>query len=339
MAQHPYRVLQDLASAMIKAGLLGWLRFLPLGYSLPEWSTLFIALGLTAAFYGVVVGLLQREPKVILAYSSVSQMGLITAGVGLGLASSAAGAPALAAVTLYALHHALVKGALFFGEGLNRAAGAHARVWTRAVLVLLALVLAGAPFTSGALAKIYLKDLAAFVPWAPHFNLVVSLAAIGTTLLMAHFLAQLWRVPRNVAERRLSDLVLPSAAMVAAVLAAAWLVLPVDHATLLAPAVLGDAAWPVAVGAGIAMLAARLAPRRQFTVPPGDVLVPVELALRKLARLRPGFTMPRIEAMSPARLLAGIAEYEKRLGSWRATGAALLVLLGIFVALLALAQR
>ncbi|MEX2162829.1 MAG: proton-conducting transporter membrane subunit [Sulfuricaulis sp.] len=111
-----------LASAMIKAGLLGWLRFLPLGFPVPEWSAIFIALGLAAALYGVVIGLVQREPKVILAYSSISQMGLITVGVGLGLAAPAAAVPALFALTLYALHHALVKGALFLGEGLHRAA-------------------------------------------------------------------------------------------------------------------------------------------------------------------------------------------------------------------------
>ena len=326
-----------LASAMIKAGLFGWLRFLPLGYALPEWSTIFIVLGLTAAFYGIVVGLTQREPKVILAYSSISQMGLITAGVGLGLASSAAGAPALVAVTLYALHHALVKGALFLGEAIDRTARVKARAWIRAGLVLLALVLAGAPFTSGALAKHYLKGLSGSAPWPQAFELVLGVAAVGTTLLMAHFLRQAWRGVHPIPVSRFSDLALPAAALGLAVLLVVWLVLPPDDATPFAPAALAGAAWPVAAGAFVAIFALRRTRDWRFTLPPGDVLVPIESALRMILRWAPGTPRLRIERVRPARLLAGIAGYERRLGSWRATGVALLVLLAVFAALLALA--
>jgi formate hydrogenlyase subunit 3/multisubunit Na+/H+ antiporter MnhD subunit len=326
-----------LASAMIKAGLLGWLRFLPLGVAMPEWSAVFIALGLAAAFYGVVIGLVQREPKVILAYSSVSQMGLITIGVGLGLTSPAAGAPALFTLTLYALHHALVKGALFLGEGLHRATRASARGWVFAGLALLALALAGAPLTSGMLAKHYLKDLAVFVPWP--LSSALTLATVGTTLLMARFLWQLWRAPADVALPRMRSLVLPWAAMVAAVLAAAWLVLPLDRAVLLAPAALAGAAWPVALGVIIAVAAARYARGWRFTIPPGDVLVPVERALRwivDLGRRAPRITLVRIGPLPTADALATVARLEPWLRSWSAVGVAVLALLGLFVTLLAL---
>ena len=50
-----------LSGSMIKAGLLGWIRFLPSGGGGdPAWGAVFIAGGITAAFYGVAVGLGQR---------------------------------------------------------------------------------------------------------------------------------------------------------------------------------------------------------------------------------------------------------------------------------------
>ena len=55
---------------MIKAGLLGWLRLLPLGeVALLQWGEVFMLLGLAAAFYGVVVGLTQRDPNLSLTFS------------------------------------------------------------------------------------------------------------------------------------------------------------------------------------------------------------------------------------------------------------------------------
>ena len=112
-----------LSGAMIKAGLIGWLRFLPLGQvALPEWGVACVLAGLAAAYYGVAVGLTQTNPKTVLAYSSISQMGLMTMAVGLGMAWPQVWPAALSAVLIYALHHALAKGALFLGVGM--AAGA-----------------------------------------------------------------------------------------------------------------------------------------------------------------------------------------------------------------------
>ncbi len=59
----------------------------------------------------------------------------------------------------YALHHLLVKGALFLGVGIAGATGT--RHFTRVFvpMAILALSLAGLPFTSGALAKLATKPL------------------------------------------------------------------------------------------------------------------------------------------------------------------------------------
>ncbi|MEX2162831.1 MAG: proton-conducting transporter membrane subunit [Sulfuricaulis sp.] len=70
----------------------------------------------------------QRDAKVVLAYSSMSQMGLMTAGIGAGLLAPQAWPALLPAVTLYALHHAFAKGSLFFGVGVAGGGGG-ARPW------------------------------------------------------------------------------------------------------------------------------------------------------------------------------------------------------------------
>ena len=65
-----------LSGAMIKAGLLGWLRFLPLGYAaLPAAGLGLVGVGLAAALIGAAAGALQRNPKTVLAWSSVARWG------------------------------------------------------------------------------------------------------------------------------------------------------------------------------------------------------------------------------------------------------------------------
>jgi formate hydrogenlyase subunit 3/multisubunit Na+/H+ antiporter MnhD subunit len=186
----PAPAVAVLSGAMIKAGLLGWLRFLPPGHAaLTGWGEALIVIGIAGIFYGAALGLLQQRPRLLLGYSSISKMGVLTAGMGAVLAWPAA-APALtAALTVYAAHHALVKGALFLGVGLLERGGL--RLWLLAGLGLLALALAGAPLTSGALAK---SALTSSLPDTAHGLLALfGAAAVATTLLMARFLFLVWR--------------------------------------------------------------------------------------------------------------------------------------------------
>jgi formate hydrogenlyase subunit 3/multisubunit Na+/H+ antiporter MnhD subunit len=151
-----------LSGAMIKAGLLGWLHFLPLGHAeFPGWGLFCIAAGMAAALGAVVVGCMQNDPKTLLAYSSVSQMGVMTLILGIGLTNPGAWLAALPVLLLYALNHALAKGALFFGTGVAHSTGGGGRRWVMAGLALPALALAGAPWTGGSMTKYAIKDLIA----------------------------------------------------------------------------------------------------------------------------------------------------------------------------------
>ena len=70
-----------LSGAAVKAGVIGLIRFLPLSAAFPGWGEALAWLGFISAFYGAAIGVTQLNPKTILAYSSVSQMGVIAAAL------------------------------------------------------------------------------------------------------------------------------------------------------------------------------------------------------------------------------------------------------------------
>jgi formate hydrogenlyase subunit 3/multisubunit Na+/H+ antiporter MnhD subunit len=282
-----------LSGCLIKIGLLGWMRFLPLGeVSLGAWGAIFIVAGLAAAFVGVVIGLTERDPKVVLAYSSISQMGIINVAVGVGLADAAAWAVAGPAAALYAVHHGIAKGGLFLGVGVVGAwTGRLARVLVPAGLAIGALALAGAPFTSGAAAKLVMKETGVLAPGALSgwLDLLLPLTAVTTTLLMVRFLVTALRPAQEEAEaaHRVRGLAGPWLAAVVATGTVTWLAAGVMPGLTRVGAALGpgevwDAAWPVAAGLLVAVGGAIALRRLGIVVPviaPGDLLVALERAV------------------------------------------------------------
>ena len=293
------------------------------------WGEALLAAGLAGTFYGVAMGLLQRQAKVILAYSSVSQMGLLAAAVGLAMTDPDR-APLLAgAVVLYAVHHGLAKGSLFLAT--DRFQRQPAR-WLFALLVLLALALAGAPLTSGALAKGVYK---AAIP--DHMGWLLSLLAastVATTLLMARFLV----VVRQQRERHATDAgasPLPVILLAGAVMALPWL--PTADAS---PVPLAGNLWLIIAGAALsAALIWRPLPALKRLVgifPPGDLPV---MAGRRIARALGGLRLPhppRIRLMRGTWLSACAVRAEAQLRHWSVAGTLwLLLLVSLGVALVA----
>ncbi|MFN4261538.1 MAG: complex I subunit 5 family protein [Gemmataceae bacterium] len=343
-----------LSGVMIKAGLLGWLRFLPLGeIGLPSWGIWCLAAGLAAAFFGVVVGVTQDNPKTALAYSSISQMGLMTVGVGAAWTVPASWPLVLVALWIYALHHALAKGALFLGVGVAAAGGTG---WRRGLIVagllLPALALAGAPWTSGAVAKIALKNALAPLPatWVGMLDILLSLAAIGTTLLMARFLFLAWPRPEPTASHRLPGMWLSWCVLLAGVAGAVWL-LPWNgfgYAEWAVPSTsyFGANLWPVLAGAGLAWGAWRWGRVERWRVPAGDVLIPVTWLInyarhRWQAEVRPvlthwrsHWTFPWQVWLSRLRQPVLAERLERDWERWPVVGMSFLVLATLLAALL-----
>jgi formate hydrogenlyase subunit 3/multisubunit Na+/H+ antiporter MnhD subunit len=294
-----------LSGCMIKAGLLGWIRILPVGdVSLPGWGGLVIALGVVSAVGGVALGLTQRLPKTLLAYSSISQMGIINIAFGVALAVPEAWPAALPAILLYAVHHGLAKGALFLGVGIvdRTARGSAARRAAVAGMAFGGLALAGAPLTSGSLVKGYLKDVAALGPgaWPLWLDVLLPLTSVATATLMAVLIVRLVRRAGHAVpgQPRTGDPMLLSwLGSLIAVAAIMWIlprVLPLGVAPKELPgiALLWDATWPVIVGIALVTFGLSASRTRRGWrlphVPPGDVLAVVEkggVVLRRVQRL------------------------------------------------------
>lgn len=121
-APSPFSAL--MSAVMLKIALYGILR---VGFDLLQeqiwwWGVLLMALGLITALFGVVFSTVQVEMKRLLAYSSIENIGLICAGLGLSLLFSSYGMKALAALALTAamyhmLAHAFFKSLLFCSTG------------------------------------------------------------------------------------------------------------------------------------------------------------------------------------------------------------------------------
>ncbi len=187
-----------LSGAMIKAGLLGWLHFFPLGAaSFPGWGTVFMVMGLGSAFFGVLSGLGEDYPKTVLAYSSISQMGLMSFGLGLGLYDQALWASAGQGLQWLIINHALAKTVLFLGTAVIGASQV-SPAWRRIVLgglCLPGLALAGISFTAGSQAKYLLKKAAEAGPGGEMGVVLLFLSSVMTTVLIGHFLWRAWQLP------------------------------------------------------------------------------------------------------------------------------------------------
>jgi formate hydrogenlyase subunit 3/multisubunit Na+/H+ antiporter MnhD subunit len=260
-----------MSGAAVKAGVIGLIRFLPPDMAFPGWGTALAAVGLLGAYYGVAIGITQSNPKTVLAYSSVSQMALLAAVFGMGLAG---GEPGVAlAAAFYAAHHILVKGTLFLSIGVIQAGG---RRWFWPVLAatsVIALSLAGLPFTGGALAKVAVKPaLGSGVVGA-----LATLSAAGSALLMLHFLRLVMFLrPSSAALPRVKGgFVLAWGMGVVASLAVPWVLYgQLGIGTLgyaLAAATVWSSAWPILMGGGLAVVLGRWGSRLP-RVPAGDVI-------------------------------------------------------------------
>ncbi|SEO45100.1 complex I subunit 5 family protein [Aquisalimonas asiatica] len=265
-----------LSGIIVKGGLLGWLQFVPAGdpaLALP--GNALTALGLVSAFGAALIGCFQSRAKTVLAYSTISQMGLLAVPVGLLVAGHGDAGLLLPAITLFALHHALNKGALFLAMDQIK----HGRRAVALITALPAIALVGVPVASGLIAKGAVKSA---LP--EPFALALTLTAITTALLLIRFLCLIWP-GRNASPRALEPV--PFLIWLVVVLlgqALPWLYANADdRAYALAPGTLWDGLWPVAIAVVVAGLASEVL-KRWPSLPEGDVVSPVERGLRRLYR-------------------------------------------------------
>ena len=336
-----------LGGPMIKAGLLGWLLFLPGGeVGTTFWGTVILVFGVAAAFYGVIVGLTQQKPGTILAYSSISQMGWISAALGIGLLSPASWSVALTAILVYAAHHALAKSSLFLGLGVaRRAESTRARRLSLTGLVIGALALAGAPLTSGAVAKYLLKEATGTTPgsWPVALEALLQIGAIGTTLLMARFLFAVR--PGSEPGKLPTKLWLPWAAQLG-LATVGILALPGGPLKAIGLTLSFSTLWPLGVGVlvvfGFLQLRQRVDLGTGPRIPEGDVLVPFVRLLEVSRRAWDSGVAARNSTLGGASLrdkrygtgaVSGLLRLEDSLGYWALAGTLFIALVAALVVL------
>jgi len=162
-----------LSGVMIKVGAYGIFRCLNLLFmseSGDAWALtarmglIVLWIGLVTMLVGAILALAQQQAKRLLAWSSVSQMGFVLAGLGAGACLGAKGAMASAGGLLHVVNHGLFKGALFLGIGavamragtadMDRLGG----LWRKMPLTFAAMLIAtagvtGVPLFSGFASK------------------------------------------------------------------------------------------------------------------------------------------------------------------------------------------
>lgn len=160
------------SATMVKAGIFLLLRFTPILGQSQFYIYMVTGIGLITMIYGSITAIRQYDLKGILAYSTISQLGMIMSMVGLGGGIATATESAvieayayvLFAALFHLLNHALFKGALFMGVGLidhetgtrdiRRLGGLKKTLpVTMTVMILASLAMAGVPLLNGFISK------------------------------------------------------------------------------------------------------------------------------------------------------------------------------------------
>jgi len=146
------------SATMVKAGLFLMARLWPVFAGTPEWFWIVSGVGLATMLAGAAFALTETDLKGLLAWSTVSHLGLVTMLLGIGTV------PAATVAMLHILNHALFKAPLFMVAGIVehethsrdlRTLGGLARRMplTFALALLAGLSMAGVPLLGGFVSK------------------------------------------------------------------------------------------------------------------------------------------------------------------------------------------
>jgi formate hydrogenlyase subunit 3/multisubunit Na+/H+ antiporter MnhD subunit len=203
----PSHVSALMSGVMTKIAVYGFVRvaFDLLGAP-PWWAGMAVLwLGGLTAVLGILHALLENDLKRVLAYSTIENIGVVFAGLGLALAfkanaMNALAALALSAALLHVLNHALFKSLLFFGAGsvlvatgsrdMDRLGGLIHRMPSTSLAFLVGSVaIAALPPLNGFASEWLLFQAILQSPALPQWGLKISAPAVGGLLALAAALA------------------------------------------------------------------------------------------------------------------------------------------------------
>lgn len=180
------------AATMVTAGVYLVARMFPLFYAAPHALTAVAAVGAFTALFAATMGLTAFDIKRVLAFSTVSQLGFMMAGLGVG---AAVGAMAVGVSIFHLIGHSFFKALLFLCAGsvihavntndLREMGGVGKYMkWTMYTMLIGSLSLAGFPFFTGFFSKdeiiVIAYEYGTVINFLPYIFLV--LAAVLTAI-------------------------------------------------------------------------------------------------------------------------------------------------------------
>jgi multicomponent Na+:H+ antiporter subunit A len=170
------------STTMVKAGIFLLARISPIFNGLPLWHVLLPAVGGFTMVYGAVMAIMHTDLKKILAYTTVSALGIMVMLLGIGTTV------AVQAAMIFVLAHALYKGTLFMVAGnidhetgtrdVTKLSGLRKKLpYTFIAAALAAMSMSGVLPFFGFVAKEILYDAAAHSPGWSYLTLAATFIA------------------------------------------------------------------------------------------------------------------------------------------------------------------
>lgn len=187
------------AATMVTAGVYLVARMFPLFYAAPNALMVVAYVGGFTALFAATMGLVMFDIKRVLAYSTVSQLGYMMAGLGVG---AAVGASAVGVSMFHLIGHSFFKALLFLCAGsVIHAVGTNDMremggvlkymKWTGLTMLAGSLTLAGFPLTTGFFSKDEII-VTAFEHGALGLGWIPYIFAVVAALLTAIYSFRLW---------------------------------------------------------------------------------------------------------------------------------------------------
>lgn len=184
----PAVVSAALSGLYIKTGVYMFIRFSQMFSPVIDASQLFFIIGFITSFFGIIMAIAQNDMKMILAYSTVSQVGLIMVGINLGAEIAFYGA------LFHILSHALFKTSLFLLAGqiadkygtrdINQIRALFKVMPLTSIAVILSsLGIMGAPLFNGSVSK-YMISAGSY---NIYYQIALNLINIGTIIYFLRF--------------------------------------------------------------------------------------------------------------------------------------------------------
>jgi len=189
------------AATMVTAGVYLIARSHPLFDAAPGVMSVTAVIGIVTALVGAAIALVQYDVKKVLAYSTISQLGMMFVALGLG---------AYTAAIFHLLTHAFFKAALFLSAGsvihgcngeqdIRRLGGLGVFLpVTRRTFLISAAALAGLPPLAGFFSKDEIltsaltRGVPGLAPWGPQLGLACWILGLTVSAMTAYYIFRLY---------------------------------------------------------------------------------------------------------------------------------------------------